>query len=84
MAAGRPVLFIGDPNGEVARILREAQCGVSVFQGDVPGLTVALEKLAGSARLREEWGANARVALERRFDKSHAMRAWSDVIDRLI
>ena len=38
MAAGRPVVFVGDSQGEVASILREHRCGLSVAAGDASGL----------------------------------------------
>jgi len=37
LAAGRPVVFVGDPDGELARIIREAGCGHVVAAGDSPG-----------------------------------------------
>jgi colanic acid biosynthesis glycosyl transferase WcaI len=33
LAAGRPVVNIGDPDGEVARVIRRAACGVTVRTG---------------------------------------------------
>ncbi|MFX6876802.1 hypothetical protein ABTH39_19765, partial [Acinetobacter baumannii] len=33
LAAGRPTIFIGDTEGEVAKVLREHDCGVTVGIG---------------------------------------------------
>jgi colanic acid biosynthesis glycosyl transferase WcaI len=84
MASGRPVIFIGDPNGEVAKIIREAACGMTVVPGDVNSLVAALEKLCGNPILREEQSRNARGAFDHKFDKPHAMSAWTGAINELL
>ena len=38
-AAGRPTIFIGSKNGEIARILEENGCGFTVTPGDGEALT---------------------------------------------
>ena len=84
MASGRPVVFIGDPNGEVATIIREAACGTTVVPGDAKSLVATLEKLAGNPILREEQCRNARMAFDQKFDKPHAMSAWTGAINELL
>lgn len=80
-AAGRATLFIGDHEGEIARCLRQADCGLTVAPGD--GTTLAREILA-LANDRERcavMGRNARVLLEQRFERVTALRAWHHALD---
>jgi glycosyltransferase involved in cell wall biosynthesis len=67
LAAGRPCIFIGAPDGEVAEILRHHDCGATVDPEDAVALVVAMEQFAGDAALRRQTGAHARRASEDLF-----------------
>lgn len=81
LAAGRPCIFIGAPDGEVAEILRRHDCGITVDPEDPAALVVAIERLAGDAALRRRMGASAARA---GASGSAAMvqRAWVALINR--
>lgn len=76
MAAGRPILFVGDPDGEVARLARAHDCGLVVPAGDTAGLAAAIRALRDDAGRRARLGANARAAFERSYDRARAVAAW--------
>lgn len=80
-AVGRPTIFLGDGDGEIARILRLAGCGLTVAEGDGAGLAAAVAGMAADPERAADMGARARRDFERRFDRPHAIRAWSEVID---
>jgi glycosyltransferase involved in cell wall biosynthesis len=82
-AAGRPVLFIGDPQGEIGRIIREADCGATINVGEGKMLGERIMKLYRSQELRRRWGRNARKLLEERFDREIALAAWSDLLEHI-
>ena len=82
-AAGRPGLFVGDPDGEVARLLLRHRCGMAVRIGDVRGLVDALVMLRGDPALRAALGANARTAFLREFDRPVAAATWLRLIDEI-
>jgi hypothetical protein len=83
-AAGRPTLFIGDPDGEIARILKREHCGYACAVGDVGGALGVIEELVGDPSLCVRLGQNAREAFERSFDKSLALESWARLLkDRL-
>jgi glycosyltransferase involved in cell wall biosynthesis len=79
-AAGRPTIFVGDENGEIARILREAGCGVTVPVGAGEALAAHIRALHRARWQRERWGANARTLFTRRFDFPLALDRWARVI----
>jgi glycosyltransferase involved in cell wall biosynthesis len=80
-AVGRPTIFIGDPEGEVGSIIREAECGLCVRQGDIEGLATAITTLHYDVQLRERMSANARTLFDQRFDKPIAIKAWRLLLD---
>jgi glycosyltransferase involved in cell wall biosynthesis len=76
-AAGRPALFIGAADGEIASILREAECGATIAVGQPDDLVARIRDLRASPDLRKDWGDNARRALDTRFDLTIAVACWS-------
>jgi colanic acid biosynthesis glycosyl transferase WcaI len=80
-AVGRPTIFIGDPEGEIGSVVREAQCGMCVQQGDAEGLAQAIRTLRDDSALRERMGANARRVFDERFDRSIGVAAWRRLLD---
>ena len=50
-AAGRPTIFIGSKNGEIARLLEEVGCGFTVTPGDGEALAGRILALAGDRDL---------------------------------
>ncbi len=76
LAAGRPALFVGDPNGDVARMLRDEDCGAAVAPGDCEGLATELRLLANSPDRVESMGANARTLGLARYTSERAVADW--------
>lgn len=79
-AAGRAVLYIGDPEGEIPRIIRNEKCGQTVMVGDAETLANCLRRWSADSGLVSEMGRNARLVFERRFDKDRALAAWREVL----
>jgi len=80
LAAGRPVLFVGPPEGEIARLVREHDCGCAVAPGDAPALAASIRRLAADASLRKNQGNQGRALYEQRFTGDAALAGW----DRLL
>ena len=83
LAAGRPLVFIGDPQGEISLLVEHEGIGAAVRQGDAAGLAHQLLRLAGDADLREAMGARSRALLCARYDKRIAFKAWLELLEGL-
>jgi glycosyltransferase involved in cell wall biosynthesis len=79
LAAGRPVLFIGDPDGELARVIREAQCGMALSVGEPAPLAEAVRRLQRDGELRSRMGAAARQ-LSERYTAARALSSWTQLL----
>ena len=79
-AAGRAVIFIGDPDGEIARAIAAHGCGVTVAAGDATGLAATIKDLRVSPDKLRAMGERARAAFEREWDKPIALARWREVI----
>jgi glycosyltransferase involved in cell wall biosynthesis len=80
-AAGRPTIFIGAENGEIARLLEANRCGFTVAAGDGEALASKILELAGDQNLCAALGARARVAFERQWDKVQALAKWEALLE---
>jgi glycosyltransferase involved in cell wall biosynthesis len=79
-AAGRPMLYIGDKEGEISQLIRSAQCGFSVEVHQAQEAATVINRLARDAAACSRLGSQARILFEQRFEKSYADRAWQKVI----
>jgi glycosyltransferase involved in cell wall biosynthesis len=82
-AAGRPVLYVGDPEGEIPQLLRAAVCGETVHVGEGDRLAAAVRHLRDDPALCLLWGANARRRFAAHFDQRLALAAWERVLKRV-
>lgn len=81
MAAGRPVVMIGDPDGEQARLVRGAHCGSVIAPGDSAGLVDELRRMRSDPEWLQHAGSNARALFERRYTLSAAVAKWRRVLE---
>jgi len=83
LAAGRPVVFIGDTRGEVANLLREHDCGISVAPGAGQHLADELRALQADPERVLALGANARRLALLRHTSHGAAADWSGLLGDL-
>ena len=79
-AAGRPTIFIGDRDGEVARIVNRFDCGMTIAQGDGDALASKVLELAARPELCRAMGLRARRAFEQGFDKPRGADRWQALL----
>lgn len=80
-AAGRPVLYVGDPNGEIGSIIRSADCGFCVGVGEAVPAAEFLRALSSNPARAEQLGRNARWIFDERYDRRFALASWRRVIE---
>ena len=79
-AAGRPVIAIGAPDGEIAQLVQAYDCGFAVQAGDGNALAERLVSLAAGRHDLAAMGGRARAMLEARFTRRAALDRWSAVL----
>jgi colanic acid biosynthesis glycosyl transferase WcaI len=82
-AAGKPMLMIGDSEGEIGRLLRDHRCGTVVRPGDAATLADTLRRWSGAPEAITEMGARARQMLDAQFTRRRALDQWSRVLGEL-
>lgn len=82
-AAGRPIIVIGSPDGELAQLVKAHDCGFAVAPGDGEELMRQILALAKNPVRPAQMGSNARTMLDANFSKARALRRWSELLDAL-
>jgi colanic acid biosynthesis glycosyl transferase WcaI len=83
LAVGRPVIFIGARDGELARIIDSAGCGLVVEPGDVDGLVRAVQTMAMQRAEAMAMGRRGRELYLHRFAPRHAFAAWEQLLEEV-
>jgi len=76
LAFGRPVIAQVPHDSEVAMVAREANCGVVVEPGDVPGLADAIQSCASNVAITDRMAASAYHAYQTKYTVDHAVSAF--------
>ncbi len=84
LAAGRPTLFVGDADGEIARAIAEHDCGIAVPMGRGELLAAAIRSLRTNRSLCAAIGKRSRGAFEARYTASRAIEQWQALLDRVV
>ncbi len=84
MAAGRPAIFVGPPDAEVARVLAEHDAGRIIPIGHVEQLVSTIETLASAPQLRFDLGHRARVGFELAYSRHILCRRWETLLDHIV
>jgi colanic acid biosynthesis glycosyl transferase WcaI len=80
LAAGRPVVFVGDPDGELSRIILAAQCGLVVNVAACDELATQLCRLRATPNACAAMGRRARELLSEKYDTRAAIEKWSAML----
>ncbi len=81
LAAGRPILNIGDSDGEVARVVRRAACGITARDGEE--LAAAAKELRDNRDTRTEMGENAKKYFKQHFGRDRSVMKYKTLIEEL-
>jgi colanic acid biosynthesis glycosyl transferase WcaI len=80
MAAGRPVLGLAAPGSEVASILRDRECGLSVSPENATEIAEAVRSLKRAPDRRRELALNARGFVVECFAKDKILKSYEGLL----
>lgn len=82
-AAGRPLLMIGDHDGEIGAMVVQHGFGSCFRPGDVESVSEYILHLSQSPTLLAEMNENARLYIDKHASKKHAFANWRKLIEHL-
>ncbi len=83
MASGRPIIFVGSGESDVAAVVRAADCGDVVSVDDPQALADVIRRLENDPAEAMALGARGRRAAKQSYSREHATRAWSELLASL-
>ena len=82
LAAGRPILFVGPPDGEIARLLAREQCGAAFGPGESARLVETVAAWQAAPAKGAQLGRAARAVYEKHFTFAAALARWEEILRR--
>ncbi len=82
-AAARPLIYVGHPSGEIARMVSESRTGMVVAAGDSDGLARAILKYRQNPRLKRRQGRRAFELYCSRYHHSRPLMAYEQMLTRI-
>ena len=79
-AVGRPMISITGGDGEIARLVRQHECGVVIEPGNGEALADAVLFLRDAPVRRAEMGKRARAMLDICFSRKQALAQWESLL----
>src|SRR5579859_5751557 len=81
LAAGRPLIFIGDRDGDIGRVVDAAACGVTVAINQGQELAAVIRRLQADPASCASMGARARQVFEAHHTLDKAVARWLEVLE---
>ena len=82
-AAGKPIVVIGDPTGELANLVRDYGCGAVIKSDNSRLLAQVLQNWSTEPQTIAALGMRARQMLDERFTRQQGLARWSELINQL-
>ncbi|MFT4133204.1 glycosyltransferase family 4 protein [Labrys sp. (in: a-proteobacteria)] len=79
-AAGKPMIAVMAPDGEISDLVRRSDCGAVIVPGDSAGFAATVRQWRGRPDLLAEKGRNARALIESGLDRRSSLHAWQTLL----
>lgn len=83
-AAGRPMLALTTPDGEIAGLIARHGCGATAALNDTGSVIRTIVTLAADTAACEHMGRRARAMLEAHFSRARALLKWRELLDQTV
>ena len=77
LASGRPILYVGPRESDIAELIRRERCGVVVAPGSSEAVASAIRGLCDAPETRQAMGERARRAAVTVYDRRIATGRWN-------
>ncbi|QEN85687.1 glycosyltransferase family 4 protein [Labrys sp. KNU-23] len=79
-AAGKPMIAVMAPDGEISSLIRQSDCGAVITPGDSAGFAKIVREWRHRPEFSVQKGHNARGLIESGFDRISCLRRWQALL----
>ena len=79
-AVGRPILFLGNKEGEMGSMLTREKCGFAINNNEPQVLAMKILELQENRKMLKTMGKNARSLYQSQFGKERSLSAWEQLL----
>ena len=79
LAVGRPILFVGDPNGEISKFIKENKCGIFIENGDYKLSVNCIMELCKNNIKAKQMGQSGRRLFIQKYDFKIAANKFNNL-----
>jgi len=83
LAAGRATIFVGSKDGEVAGILEDEECGITIESNESDELVTRILELNRDREYCNDLGVKARELFLKKYNSRYALEQWKFLIDMI-
>ncbi|OIO39453.1 MAG: hypothetical protein AUJ72_00750 [Candidatus Omnitrophica bacterium CG1_02_46_14] len=80
LAAGRPVLWVGDPDGDIGSLMAQEDYGYAVETGNFKALAERIKTLMRDPLLLESIGKRSRTVFDDLYAKNFRLKEWQKIL----
>ncbi len=84
MASGKPIIFVGPEECEIAHIIKQQQIGYVIENGDTDGFVEAIVNLKNDSEFKSKLGNKSRLAFTKYYERKIATEKYYKLLIDLI
>jgi glycosyltransferase involved in cell wall biosynthesis len=82
LAAGRALIYQGNPEGEIARLVTEEKIGFALENGDINSLAQVISTYNKNQNLAKKHGDRAYNIFKAKYQAENALAAYSNLLQQ--
>ena len=83
LSSGKPVIFIGDCDIEIAKDIVEYNCGFQIDNDDCEGVIECIKLLKSNKSMRELMGRNSKKLFNDKYCKELSLPAYREIVEKI-
>jgi glycosyltransferase involved in cell wall biosynthesis len=84
MAAGRPVFALATQDSDLAQVINQTNCGISVEPEDAIGMAKSIQSMIERREELDNMGMNGRLAIETDFNRERIIAHLEQLMFKVV
>jgi len=84
LCAGKPILAVGDPEGEISQLLVDKNVGWVISPGDSDKIVTAVKEMLADREMLQEMSVRAREVAETEYSSAYIIDRYAEMIEEYL